>query len=128
VFYTFIQNNSGGTWRINKDVSKFVIIEADSVDDANDLAEEKAKIYFDGCAAGIDCDCCGDRWYPVREYDAAETPMIYDQAAEHYSPGYGWGGERDQWHYCHIYYRDGMKRTLYPPVGDAPEIRQIEQD
>ena len=32
--------------------------------DANDIAQGNG-IYFNGVADGIDCDCCGDRWYPV---------------------------------------------------------------
>ena len=23
-------------------------------------------VYFNGVADGVDCDCCGDRWYPVQ--------------------------------------------------------------
>ena len=25
---------------------------------------------FDGVAKGFDCDCCGDRWYPVHDFNA----------------------------------------------------------
>lgn len=73
MFYTFLQNNSGGFF---KDPAEVVIIEADSADEANKIAEEHG-IYFDGCDAEIDCPCCGDRWYRVDEYDAEEFPSHY---------------------------------------------------
>ena len=39
-----------------------MIIEAVDQDAATDKAESLG-IYFNGCDDGIDCDCCGDRWY-----------------------------------------------------------------
>jgi hypothetical protein len=27
------------------------------------LASKHAGVYFDGVSKGMDCDCCGDRWY-----------------------------------------------------------------
>jgi hypothetical protein len=33
-------------------------------------------IYFDGVSNGIDCKCCGDRWYSPDE--GSEFPEIYD--------------------------------------------------
>lgn len=65
-FYHFDQNNSGGSFRENEDVTKHVFIEAHSAEEANLLADNFG-IYFDGCDMGVDCSCCGDRWHPVRE-------------------------------------------------------------
>ena len=67
MYYTFRQNNSGGIWDINEDVNVFVIIEANSVEDANYRAESDG-IYFDGCLNDIDCGCCGDRWSRTEKY------------------------------------------------------------
>ncbi len=76
-FFHFSQNNSGGSFAYDEaaGITAHVIIEAASSDDANRRAEE-AGIYFDGCDAGIDCDCCGDRWHPA--WGAGDdTPKVY---------------------------------------------------
>ena len=62
MFYTFSQNNSGGSFDIDHMLAHFVIIEADTAEEANTIAES-VGIYFNGCDEGMDCDCCGDRWY-----------------------------------------------------------------
>lgn len=78
-FYTFHQNNSGGVF----DGPQYVIIEADSADEANMTAMDHG-VYFDGIHNHIDCPCCGDRWYEVDEYDATEKPEIFGKdPAEH---------------------------------------------
>ena len=76
-FYHFRQNNSGGSFNRDEQVDENVIIEANSADEANDVAEH-IGIYFNGCADGRDCPCCGDRWSPVSEYDATDVPSIYN--------------------------------------------------
>ncbi len=75
-FYTFMQNNSGGHFSFDEKlgITHFVIIEGDSEEEA----EDKAKcigIYYDGVDDGLDCPCCGDRWY--RPEDGADEPAIY---------------------------------------------------
>lgn len=79
-FYTFDQNNSGGGFDFfpNEGISHHVIIEASSADDANDKAES-IGLYFDGCEAGRDCECCGDRWYRARKDDGKDVPMVYSE-------------------------------------------------
>ena len=64
MFFHFNQNNSGGFFDIDDNVRQCVIIEADNADHANDIARE-IGIYFNGISRGRDCECCGDRWYPV---------------------------------------------------------------
>ena len=77
-FYEFSQNNSGGSFDHDRDagIGYRVWIEANNADQANDLAEG-IGLYFDGCDTGMDCDCCGDRWY--RQYGEAGTdePTVY---------------------------------------------------
>lgn len=109
MFYTFRQNNSGGHFIINDYVSYYVIIEADSSRDANDRAE-RIGVYFDGCYTGEDCECCGDRWYSVDEYDATEVPMIYNDTIEEFVE-YGIRSVKSGESYCHVYYKDGSKRS-----------------
>ena len=64
--FQFRQNNSGGQYM----GPKFVGVKADDADQANQIAQEQGPVYFDGVADGIDCDCCGDRWYPVHDFNA----------------------------------------------------------
>lgn len=77
MYFTFDQNNSGGSYERNEDVLEYVIIEAVTALEANCKAEE-IGIYFDGCSSGLDCKCCGDRWYPLYTSDATDGPMIYN--------------------------------------------------
>jgi len=67
-FYTFYQNNSGGNFVVNDKLKEYVIIEASSHNEANNIAIEKG-IYFDGVHSGFDCGCCGDRWCSLSSFD-----------------------------------------------------------
>ena len=105
MFYTYSQNNSFGTFEINDDVTHYVIIEADSVEDANRRAEG-VGLYFDGCSKGIDCPCCGDRWSEAWEGDEYPEPMIYGQPV---SPAATWRGNPGDT-IAYIYRKDGTKQ------------------
>jgi hypothetical protein len=59
-FYEIYQNNSEGFFLTN--MPRFLWVEASSVEEACAIAEEHG-VYFDGIDKGIDCPCCGDRWY-----------------------------------------------------------------
>lgn len=127
MFYTFRQNNSGGSLVKDDLVSEYVIIEANSHVEANDLAED-IGIYFNGCASGRDCPCCGDRWYAHwSEHDAYVIPAIY---GEDYDP-IGKDGKADKVTHSprhpknksknssrgkevvgYVYYKDGYKRAF----------------
>ena len=78
--YIYTQNNSagaydypewsgpadrGGVFAASKYQDKLVDVWvlAESTIEADALAQEYAGVYFDGCESGMDCDCCGDRWY-----------------------------------------------------------------
>lgn len=82
-FFRFSQNNSGGVWC---GPAMEVYVEAPSAKVANALALDY-DIYFDGCDSGMDCSCCGDRWYPAWE-EGVESPKLpepdamYDRWAE----------------------------------------------
>lgn len=79
MFYTFGQNNSGGSFHNDRTlgIGSYVIVEADDFEHANERARE-IGLYFDGVDSGDDCECCGDRWYPKWEGDkGTPTPMIY---------------------------------------------------
>lgn len=80
MFYHFHQNNSGGNFAYDDKlgIAPNVIVEADSVAEANDRALD-IGLYFDGVSNGRDCSCCGDRWYPVSsdQYDGKPFPHMY---------------------------------------------------
>lgn len=76
MFFTYRQNNSGGSYDVSDRHGHYVIIEADDSEDANHFAKKKADIYFDGVHRGRDCSCCGDRW--SEPYDGgSKVPVIY---------------------------------------------------
>jgi len=83
MFYTFIQNNSGGKFKVNQNVAHYVIIEARSYHEANSLAEN-VGLYFDGEG---DCPCCGNRWSAFYDEEGTEIPEIYSQQIEFVNNG-----------------------------------------
>ena len=107
MFYTYNQNNSGGSFVYNDKVCCYVIIEADNAKESNTIAED-IGIYFDGCDNDIDCPCCGDRWYPTDEYDAKEEPRIYSMTPDEYRNdewGMNWTNPGEV--YCRVYHKNG---------------------
>ena len=82
-WYEFDQNNSGGVFVMDDDVSIKVFIQSENAEGANQKAEEVGT-YFDGCEKDMDCDCCGDRWY------RAGDPL--DSFKTHF-----WGSENDEY-------------------------------
>lgn len=77
MWYVFNQNNSGGKYKIDDSLSLTVFIEAEN----HIIANEKFKSlggYFDGCGMGLDCSCCGDRWYACESYEGKERALYYN--------------------------------------------------
>ena len=82
--YIYPQNNSGGVydypewtgpedrggvcayydWQ-NQQVDVWVI--AESASEADELVQKYAGVYFQGIESGLDCECCGDRWWPAND-------------------------------------------------------------
>ena len=62
MFYLFSQNNSYGHFDVDDRLCHRLFIEADSEKESIEKAEDLG-CYWDGVAEGIDCPCCGDRWY-----------------------------------------------------------------
>lgn len=94
MFFTFNQNNSGGSFDFNEadGISEYVIVEAVSAEDANERAE-RIGLYFDGAG---DCSCCGNRWYEQSGgYDRGdEVPSVYDEPVESATVLIKWMGTR----------------------------------
>lgn len=80
-FYTFRQNNSGGTFahKPRDGIGMALFIEA--VDKAHAISRaERIGLYFDGVACGMDCGCCGDRWSAPWDDEGTDTPKQYDDS------------------------------------------------
>lgn len=110
MFYTFRQNNSGGSFVQNNKVGIYVIIEADSNKQANNRAEE-IGIYFNGCDDGIDCNCCGDRWSRQYEEKGDIEPKIYDKTIKEYKKNIEWASRDEE--IIHIYYKTSHKKICF---------------
>ena len=102
-YFKFRQNNSFGHFV----GTPLVFVQADNAADANSIAQDHG-VYFNGVADGIDCDCCGDRWYPVNDDDAQDQPSSY---------GYGGGV---------TVYSDGDNYIDY--AGDTHAVKVIQQN
>lgn len=93
-WYEFSQNNSGGSFDVDDKVTHRVFIEAGSEHEATEKALELG-IYFQGVDDGIDCPCCGDRWYSGSEVTfpikwKGELLEDMDEYAELLVHDYGW--------------------------------------
>jgi len=100
-FYTYNQNNSGGSYsNFEKEgIAEYVIIEAFDDIHANARAED-IGIYFDGCYNGQDCSCCGDRWVRTEDEDGTDVPSIFGETL----------GDRVKSRFnefCFVHYLDG---------------------
>ncbi len=112
MFYHYSQNNTGGSFRIDNDVAHHVIIEANSAKEADAKAQD-IGIYFDGCSMGMDCDCCGDRWYEQWGDNGKDTPLIHGDDPKMYQDHFSAPGDP----VCHIYYANGIKSTICQPAS-----------
>ena len=108
MFYTYRQNNSGGNFIVNSDVTVTVIVEATDTEHADRRAEEFG-IYFNGVNDDIDCECCGDRWSSA--WEGTETPEVYGQPVESYEARFQFTGSNEPSIY--VYYLDGSKKSYY---------------
>ncbi|WP_247997707.1 DUF7296 family protein [Brucella tritici] len=79
-FWTFHQNNSGGSFDFDEasGITHYTIIEATDLGHAISRALA-IGIYFNGCDDGIDCGCCGDRWSEPWDKDGDDTPQVHEQ-------------------------------------------------
>lgn len=75
-WFEYRQNNSGGsfTYDPQNGISVNVYIQAQDAREA-DYKAEAIGLYWDGCQSGMDCDCCGDRWYPQNRYWGDGDPV-----------------------------------------------------
>lgn len=110
MFYHFNQNNSGGWCHNDEDLCHHVIIEAENASEANARAEGLG-IYFDGVENGRDCECCGDRWYPVWG-QGDDEPQIHGEHPATYDELFVEPGEV----FCRVFYIDGRVAEFRKPA------------
>lgn len=108
-FYEWNQNNSGGSFDVDGEITHTIYIEADSYDEAEKKALDLG-VYYDGCGRGLDCYCCGDRWY---EGDEVELPHYsgketVEEVAQYVSDKYG-RCKPD----ARIFYKDGNVKEIF---------------
>jgi len=80
MWYYFYQNNSGGFY---KPPAMYIFVEAETSEQANEVASSIEGVYFRGVSSGADCSCCGDRWSPAYSDDSG-----YDTLEECISSNY----------------------------------------
>ncbi len=110
-FYEYDQNNSGGNF--GPPAIK-VFIEANSVVEAYEIAQDKYGIYFDGVDNGMDCDCCGDRWriayHPIDIHKELTELCTYFRKLEHLNQYNVWSKESGC--YLIVLHNDGHEEKL----------------
>ena len=110
MFYTYSQNNSGGHMEFDASsgISHYVIIEADDAKHADYLAG-RIGLYFDGVEAGMDCECCGDRWTARDSYwrgdEGDEVPTIYGEPVDKHE--LSWRALQKGYPEVFVHYADG---------------------
>lgn len=85
-FFEYRQNNSGGGFNVNDTLTVLVIVEAKDQKQAIQIGESLG-IYFNGCDKGMDCPCCGDRWYEPDEVNL-HYGILSDDELEEMALGY----------------------------------------
>jgi hypothetical protein len=106
-FYEWKQNNSGGRFFVDENLSNRVVIEADTYYKAEAKAFDLG-IYYDGVEEGHDCECCGDRWYGGEELkDKDLQGYTLDEYLQDLADKYGWEDPD-----IIVHYADGTKKTF----------------
>lgn len=127
MFYTYVQNNSGGDFvqDLDRGIAHYVIVEARTPEEADSRATE-IGLYFDGCDTGDDCPCCGDRWdrqafYAGRD-EGEVVPSIYGQLYAEFVSWIRWM-EPD----VVIHFLDGTRRLHSTMKRDEiVEVQEVE--
>jgi hypothetical protein len=115
-WYRFDQNNPGGSFEVDENVSHIVYIQASSAKSANNRADDIYGMYFDGVESGRDCSCCGSRWYRADERDIVTD---IDKDIQNYMR-YGLFSGNDGDHVAVMYYANGNKVLCNPRIN--PEL------
>ncbi len=126
MYYTYTQNNSGGTFQDDNKVGMYVIVEADSSDQADKFAEGKADIYFDGCDSGMDCSCCGDRWSQQWNDEGSAAPSIDGQPIQEHISNLRFS-LRDEYS-IHIYHKNEHETVIVDAKNKCEKNKAKKRD
>ncbi len=101
MFFTFGQNNSGGYFIENDDVRQYLIVEANSSDEAIDKMLDITENYSEYCP------CCGERWstYDVEYGEGDLVPSIWGEPITAIS-------KSPYKENCIVYYNNGEKEIV----------------
>lgn len=124
-FYLFEQSNSYGVYQ---PPAVYVLIEAVSARNAEYIAADQLGLYFNGVDEGIDCPCCGDRWYSPEEFDNLVTPIWNKklQLSRNNDLSCEKNQENEAGTYYYIRYKDGSSKIL--TVSDVLQYTPKEND
>lgn len=115
-WFRFDQNNSGGSFHVDKKICYRLYLQASDYGSARTKALELG-VYFDGVSNGIDCSCCGDRWSDYEE-KIGKFPMEYkgtisfkdiEEYAQFMANEYGGWTTPD----IRLYYADGKVKEIF---------------
>lgn len=108
-WYEFEQNNSGGYFDVTDTVCHRLYIEARNDEEAIKKAEELG-CYWNGVMEGLDCSCCGDRWYdcPFNVSNLKEFNGDIRAYAQERANKYGWTSPDGR-----IFHADGKVEEIY---------------
>lgn len=114
---SFNQNNSGGYYIQNEDVSALVCIQGKSLEQI----KRKAESLFSGNDSY--CECCGERWSTwVDEDDMMDEPYYYDTPLKDSFDEYGNGS------YATLHFHNGEVRYVNQHEGDYVENEVCPDD
>jgi hypothetical protein len=131
MFYTYSQNNSGGSFDIDHHfgITTYVIVEADSASDADERAED-IGLYFNGAG---DCDCCGNRWSPAAGWwddasDGDSVPSIWGEPVwEYTASNYRTRRTGENKPFVYVHFKDGSFAGVVSGPEDNYAVRPIRQ-
>ena len=113
--YEFNQNNTGGGFDVDDKVCHRVVVEAKDEKEAISIAEELG-CYWDGVANGMDCECCGDRWYESpSEIDLKSVRESYKEDFSNLDEYFQfmadyWGWTKPD---IRVFYKDGTVKEIF---------------
>ena len=82
LWFTFSQNNSGGSFTVDENVCEYVFVQAKSAKDAVLVAQNF-------CDNSDSCSCCGDRWsFYVEDNDGTTEPQVYGEPITMLAPSH----------------------------------------
>jgi len=124
-FYEISQNNSGGSFVTDDKLCHRLFIEARSSAEADSIAEDLG-CYWNGVDEGMDCECCGDRWYGSHSIDITSMTQEKDgrYPVERWISGYGLSAE-DELKVLLERYSD-MEWIKIPEIGEKYGSKIIE--